>query len=228
MRKRLTGGLCFALVIGSVCRSQPSGGEILKKVDANLSGVQDYTVNLDVTADIERMNVPPMHVKMYFKKPDKFHFDSKGFALLPREGLAFSPQKTLSRYSVEEVNEDTLMQASQFRLLLKPKDDRVRVTKIVLYVDQHEWTPTRIVSSLFGGQTVTATFEYEKQGAFWMPSMLRVEFSTSAPPDTSDQSQEPDVTPMQRPRMPRKGTVTIRYSHYEINTDLGDEIFDKK
>jgi len=33
---------------------------------------------------------------------------------------------------------------------------------------------------------------------------------------------------MARPQMPRKGTITVRYSHYEINTGLSDDIFNKK
>lgn len=228
MLMELMGCVCAAFVMVSPCLAQPSGEEILRRVDAGLSEVQDYTVDLDVTADVERMNVPPMHVRMYYKKPDKFHFDSEGFALLPREGLAFSASKTLSRFSVEEVSEDTLMQASQYKLLLRPKDERVKVTKLLLYVDQKEWKPTRIVSSLFDGHMVTATFEYEKQGDYIMPSTLTVQFSGAASTDTSDQMLDPDTAPIQRPRMPRKGTVTIRYSHYEINTGLSDDIFNKK
>ncbi|MEK9138626.1 MAG: hypothetical protein AAB393_16000, partial [Bacteroidota bacterium] len=68
--------------------AQPSGEEILKKVDVSFSGVQDYSVVLDITADMERMTIPPMQVHMYYKQPDKFHFESENFAILPREGLA--------------------------------------------------------------------------------------------------------------------------------------------
>ncbi len=228
MSLRLIGCVCAALVVGSTCCAQPTGEEILKRVEAELSAVQDYTVDLDVLANIERMNVPPMRVRMYYRKPDKFHFDSEGFALVPREGLAFSPSKMLSRYSVEDVTEDTLMGARQYKLQLQSKGERARVTKVFLYVDAQEWKPTRIVSSLFGGQTVTATFTYEKQETFLLPSTLTVEFSSPVPADTTDQSPEADMAPVQRPRMPRKGTVTIRYSDYKINTGLGDEIFEKK
>jgi len=228
MPARLIPGLCAVLLAAGICSAQPKGDEILKRIDTSYAPVQDYAVDLDVVADLERMNVPPMHVRMYYKKPDKFHFDAEGFALLPREGLAFSPSRLLSRYTVEEVGEDTLFQKSQYTLVLRPRDDRMRASKLTLYVDRQEWKPTRVVSSLPGGQTVTATFLYERSGSYLMPSRLIVEFSTPASTDTTDQSPESDMSPLQRPRMPRKGVVTIRYSHYDINTGLSDDIFNKK
>ena len=47
-----------------------SGEDILKKMEANSAGIQDYTVLLDVAVDLERLKVPSMRVTMYFKKPE--------------------------------------------------------------------------------------------------------------------------------------------------------------
>src|SRR5436309_2851302 len=143
--------------------SQSDGERILKNVEDALRDVMDYTVDLDVTADVERLNVPPMHVRMYYKRPDRFHFESEGFALLPKEGLAFSVSRTLARFSIDEVEEEPSGQGKQFRLLLRPKDDRAKSTKLRLYIDSAQWRPRKIVSSLFDGRTMTATFQYEKQ-----------------------------------------------------------------
>lgn len=202
----------------------PSGEAILKKVEAEFAGVQDYTVALDVTADVERMNVPPMHVQMYYKHPDKFHFESANFALLPREGLAFNVARILSRFSVEEVGEgDNPMCV---RILLRPKNDAARVGKLEITVDTTLWRPTVVKSVLIGGRTMTARFRYERYEGFVMPSMLTVQF-TSPPADSTD---APITMPGAIPRtpLPRNGTVTIRYSDYKINTGLADEVFQKK
>ena len=80
-----------ALIILGGRPADPSGEQILKNVESARAAVKDYTVMLDIVADVERLKVPPMKAKMYFKYPDKVHFDSKGFALLPREGLALNP-----------------------------------------------------------------------------------------------------------------------------------------
>ena len=218
---------CVLLLMCVEGSAQPSGEEILKKVEANFPGVQDYTVDLDVTADIERMNVPPMHVRMYYKQPDKFQFDSEGFALLPRDGVAFNASKLLSRFTVEEVGEESSQGGREFRLLLRARGERAKTTKLQVFVDADDWKPTRVLSSLFDGRSVTAAFKYEKQNGHRMPSLLTVEFS-APPADTMDQMPDPDEVPMPRSHMPRKGTITIKYSGYKINSGLSDDIFDKK
>jgi outer membrane lipoprotein-sorting protein len=215
------------LLAGVEGAAQPSGEEILKKVESNFPGVQDYTVDLDVTADIERMNVPPMHVRMYYKQPDKFQFDSEGFALLPRDGVAFNASKLLSRFSIEEVGEELSQGGKEFKLLLRAKGERAKTTRLQVFIDAEDWKPTRIHSSLFDGRTMTATFKYEKHDGHLMPSLLTVEF-TAPPADTTDQMPESDMAPMPRSQMPRNGTVIVRYSGYRIDTGLSDDIFNKK
>ena len=216
------------LVTGAVVVVQPSGEAILRNVAASFPGVRDYSVTLDITPDIERLNVPPMHVKMYYKQPDKFHFESDNFALLPREGLAFNPERLLTRFSVEEVSGDSVDGKQELKLLLRPREERARATKVLLHVDSSAWKPSRIVTSLFDGRTMTATFRYEERSGHLMLSVLTVQF-TSPTQDTTEQNSTVDeAAPIQRPQMPRRGTVTIRYSDYEINTGLSDDIFNKK
>ncbi len=86
--------MCFSTVV----YGQLTGEEILKKVESQVAGVQDYTVSLGVTVDLERLNVPPMHVTMYYKKPDKVRFASDGFALLPKEGIGIGAGGLVSKY----------------------------------------------------------------------------------------------------------------------------------
>jgi outer membrane lipoprotein-sorting protein len=211
-------------VLGDGVPAQRSGEAILKKVEAQFASVQDYTVTLDVTADVERMNVPPMHVQMYYKHPDKFHFESTQFALLPREGLAFNVARILSRFSVEEVKEGETR--TSVHLVLRPKSEAARVGKLEITIDTTLWKPTFVRSLMIGGRTMTARFQYERYDGFVMPSLLTVEF-TSPPADTTD---TPITMPGAIPRtpLPRNGTVTIRYADYKINIGLSDDVFEKK
>lgn len=206
---------------------QNDGERILKNVENALKEVKDFTVDLDVTANIERMNIPPMHARMFYRQPDKFHYESENFALLPREGLAFSVSRLLSRFSVEEVKEENSGQGKQFRLQLRPKDQRAKTMELQVTIDSARWRPMRIVSSLFDGRTMSATFQYEKYDGFLLPSLLTVHF-TAPPADTTVQRPDLDeVGPMTRSQVPRVGTITIRYSEYKVNTGLSDEVFEK-
>jgi outer membrane lipoprotein-sorting protein len=221
-----------SLVLGAVLvtatgSAQPSGEEILTRVETSLSGVRDYTVSLEVTADVERLKVPPMHVTMYFKQPDKVHFDSEGFALLPREGIAFSVGRLRKRYSVEAVDEEVVDGEKLLRLTLMPRADQSAVRRLFMYVNPSRWTPERLASTLVDGRDMLATLTYQQFEGHWLPSKLVMKMTSSAK-DSTEISPLDQSVPIPRPSIPRSGTITIEYSGYRINTGLPDELFMQK
>jgi hypothetical protein len=205
----------------------PTGEEILAHVDAGLAGIDDYVVSLTVTVNLERLKVPQMQATMYFKKPDKIHFDAESFAMLPREGVAFNVKKLLARYSVERVENQADTSFTGFRITLAPKSERIRMRKIVLSVRPGRWTVERFNSSLPDGRTMTASFSYEEIDGHRLPAELQVVFSSDEH-DSTETAIADQISPGRRPGNPQTGTITIRYSDYKINTGLSDDIFDKK
>ncbi|MEW6509754.1 MAG: hypothetical protein AB1428_02215 [Bacteroidota bacterium] len=216
--------LLSSLSVAAVHPGDPSGEEILRKVESRLNRLRDYTVTLNLTADIERLNIPPMAVKMYYKQPDKVHFDSRGFALLPREGVALNIGRLLARYTVTRVGREAAGDARLYKLTLSAKSDRTRIRSIALYVHPGRWTVEKLVSAQPGDREMSATFRYAEIGGFWLPEELIASFHL-APADTTEPGVM-DQPPPTRPQLaPRNGTITVRYSEYQLNTGLSDEIF---
>lgn len=211
--------MVLALVFLGIAPGQRTGEAVLKRVEGEMARVQDYVVTLDAVVNVERLNVPPMHVQMFYKHPDKFHFASNGFALLPREGLSFNVARVLSQFSVVDVAEST----AHVFLTLRPKRETARSGRLELTIDTVLWRPVVVKSYLVDGRTMTVRFQYDRFDGYIMPSQLVVEFAASGE-DTSDQ---PITMPGALPRvqMPRTGTIDIRYSDYKINIGLSDEIF---
>ena len=218
----------FALSVAAavaVARAGDASGEaVLRSVDARLAAVHDYTVTLDVVADVERLNVPPMHATMYFKQPDKVHIDAEGFALLPREGLQPEVGKLLSRYNVTETASDTLRGVPVRRVTLQAKSDRGFPRSLSVYVDPQRWTTERIVTRGSADRVATISFSYVQVEGVWLPGEMTAAFSL-APADSAE--GDLPAAPMRPQQMPRKGTVTVRFSDYRLNTGLRDEIFTK-
>lgn len=203
--------------------------EVLSRLGAVTENIRDYTVTLDVTVDLDRLKVPAMKITMYFRQPDKVRFDSQDrFAMLPREGMTLNPRRLRENFHVGSGVPDTLGGKSVYRVVLKPKKDKTGLQELYLYIDSTRWTPERLVSPLFDGRTMSLSYAYAKVNGFWLPSENVVTFSSTVTDTTEQDAPAQSNLPVRAPRMPRNGTVTIRYSDYKVNTGLGDEVFEKK
>ena len=69
-----------------------SAEAVLSHVREPFESIHDYTVKIYAEISMPGMDIPPMDVKVYFKKPDRIHLESDGFAILPREGLFLNPE----------------------------------------------------------------------------------------------------------------------------------------
>lgn len=215
---------CAASVPGD-----PSGADILKHVEAQVAGVKDYTVTLDVVADIEHLKVPPMHATLYYKQPDKVHVASKGFAMIPRESMGMQFSKLSERYVVDSVAADRKASPVIYRVVMRPRDERSVVRKVWMFVHGERWTPERIEIPQSGGNTMRATFTYEHVQSVWLPTTLTVTFTVTASDTTGAVPANPfgsgPATRMPQRGPGRSGTITVKYSDYKVNTGLGDEVF---
>ena len=83
-------------IAGGLFAQETNPQKILDKVKEKFSVVKDYQVDLKIKLDVSFLKMPESKAKVYFKQPDKFKFDSEGFAMLPKEGLNYNPAKFLS------------------------------------------------------------------------------------------------------------------------------------
>lgn len=221
------------LYFGQVTESQklPSGTEVLQKLEEGVEGVQDYEVNLEADVHMERVRIPRAKATMYFKSPDKIHFDSPSIAMMPREGVAFNSVAVLEQYTAQMIGEDTLQGTKVFKLQLAAKATTARLRQLFIWVNPQHWTISRLQTVPYEGRILTVDFSYGlQQDKYWMPVSLTARFglldevgarklevdSTTSPQTPLDQIQ---------PRAPRSGSITITYFDYKINIGLSDDIF---
>ena len=216
----------LTLVIFSVLHSQPKEAvDILQKVKANFDAVNDYTATLTAKVDMERLHIPEMKIKIYFKQPNKIHVESKNFAMLPREGFALNPSDLLEKFDATLVNTEVRNGAKYYRLRLVSKPEKNRPPReSFIWVDGTRWVVTQLEATPMEGRTITVFFEYMVvDGKYTLPASMKTSFDFSASTDTLTQQMYSG-----RNSIPRKGSVEISYSNYEVNTGLSDEIFEKK
>jgi outer membrane lipoprotein-sorting protein len=209
------------------------GSVILQNVARNDEGVQDFVVTIEANVDMERLRVPKMRATLYFKKPDKVHFDAPGFAMLPREGVVLNVGVLRTRYDAMIVGEESIEGRALLKLRLTGKEEAVRPKQLFVWVDQTHWTIARMESVPYQGRVLKLEFTYETQGSgYVLPKTLKASFegitrdSTQRPLDV-DASNAPQIGDL-APRAPRSGTITVNYLEYKVNVGLADDIFEKK
>jgi outer membrane lipoprotein-sorting protein len=206
-----------------------SADEVLKNVERTFDGIENFVVTVEGEINMERIRVPRTTTTMYFKKPDKVHFDSESFAMIPRDGITLNPATLRQRYKAVASFDDTLGGKKVAKLQLLAKDLKARLRDLLIWVDTTNWTIAKAEASPYEGRTITFEFSYSLEAQrFWMPSRMKVSFGFFLPEIAAPKAGTPDMTkPIveEMQRAPRIGWITLSYVNYRINTNLSDEIF---
>lgn len=201
--------------------------EILAKAEYNVQGLEDYVVDLEADVNMERIRMPKMQATMYFKSPDKVHFESPNFAILPREGFGLPVSVLVRRYEPLYKGEEEYKNARTAKLQLIAKDPSLRLQQLYVWIDLSNYTIVKTETVPYQGRSVRLEFEYGLQVAkYWLPVKLRAEFENVGADTiggTFDMPVRPELQEFRRP--PRKGSIGITYTNYRINTGLSEEFF---
>ncbi|MEE4311313.1 MAG: hypothetical protein V2J62_05540 [candidate division KSB1 bacterium] len=191
---------------------------------SSFSDIEDYIVDIRAELDMENVQIPPMEVKVWFRKPNKIHMESDGFAMLPREGLIIDPGHfNEENFYITITGMDTIDSRPAYALDLVPKKEEIRVKKIAMWVSAEPWLIVKIRAAVWQGHASEIFFQYSTvDDKYHLPASARAEISMppmgGVSPDMSG-SKEESV------KEDKKGTLTIEFRNYRINTGFSDDIF---
>lgn len=220
--------ILFLVVFNLIGFAQPSGREILNRVEDHFNEIKDYITDAIVTIDMERLKIPQKKITIYFKQPDKFHLDADGFAMIPREGFGFNPAQFHSeRYDAILIGTDSVNGNKTYKLQLAAKESDTRLRQLFLWVDSNDWVIKKLESVPFERRLVTVTFDYGwVENKYFLPSNIVVEMKSPSS-EKEDNAEIRSGESMQR-RLPRSGNITITFTKYLVNQNLPDTLFEKK
>ena len=190
--------------------------QIIDAIRIKYDEIKDYTATIEAAVDMERIKVPKMDVKIYFKQPDKFHIESKNFAMIPREGVAINPAELLNKFNPKLLGIEQLNSRPVYKIQLTPKSEQKLISlESYVYIDQENLYIAKLESTPSEGRTIVINFSHSLiQNKYYLPSKIFVKFESAE----TNSSQ----------RLPRSGSVTISYKNYLLNTGLSDSLFTKK
>jgi hypothetical protein len=202
--------------------------KILDEVIKNFNKVEDYTVNVKVKVDVPFIKAPDTDAVIYFKQPDKVHFASENFALVPKEGLDFSPMGLLKNsYTAIYIDEEEINGKEHSVIKIIPLEDRGDVILSTLWIDTQKDVVTKVESSTKTSGKFIMELSYDNNLKYPLPSSMVFSFKFANMPGRRGQQHTADDT---EPKKEEEisGKVYITYTDYKVNTGLPDSIFEEK
>ena len=219
MRIKITIILFFFSVLGF---SQSNNADVLlNNIKTKLNKVNDYSANVEVAVKMDFLKMPKSNAEIFFKKPDKFKFHSTGFAILPKAGFDFNPQKILDNDLTVKIIGDTLLDETKLKIIkITPKIDSLKFTSAILLIEEVHLLIYQITISADKGVTIVTNFKYGQQSKFALPSELSVSFDLS-------NIEKNEAPKKRRSKIPEnfKGEISIKYYNYKVNLGIDDSIF---
>lgn len=225
--------ISILLLFNSIFAQSKNPEEIIDQVINNFNRVKDYQVDVSIKIDIEFLKVPESKAKIYFKQPNKVHLESEGFALLPKDGLDFSPSYLAKKDYTAIYENDVILDGVNTSIVkIIPTGDQGNVILTSLWIDQKSKTIEKVESTTKTNGTFSINFTYDDKFDYPLPSKVIFIFNIDqmnipkAFGDDQDTNQPKKKS--RRTNSITKGQVIITYSNYQINKGIPDSIFEKK
>lgn len=226
MKKIIT--LVFLLIV-SIGAQTKDPYAILNNVKKASERVKDYQADVKIKLDIPFIKAPDSDAKIYYKAPDKMHIESKTFALLPKEGMDFSPTAFLKgNYTAIYVKEDIIDGAKACIVKIIPGDEKSNVILSTLWIDRQTNTIRRVETTAKVNGTFVIELKYDGKNGYNLPSNLIFAFNADRMRMPKSFSGNNSETTKTKESGSRQGKVYIKYNNYIINKGIPDKIFEKK
>ena len=229
--KLLIALLFISIQIGFSQSKNPD--EIINGVITNFNKVNDYQVDVNIKVDVEFIKVPETKAKIYFKQPDKVHLKAEGFAMLPKNGMEFSPSSLIKKDYTAIYEQDVDLNGYKTSIVkVIPLGDQGEVILSTLWIDQKKQVIRKVESTTKTNGTFTIDFTFDDKIKYPLPSKIIFSFNMDKMnlPSTitgETNNENPDKK-NKNIGSTTKGQVIVNYSNYVVNKGVPDSIFEEK
>jgi outer membrane lipoprotein-sorting protein len=204
--------------------------EIVNSVISKFNQVKDYEVDIEIKVDVEFLKVPDSKAKLYFKQPDKVKLKSEGFALLPKDGIDFSPSSIIKgNYTAIFERTETLDRYQTSVVKIVPLNQTTNIILSTIWIDNKNFIIRKVESTTKTQGTYTIELFYDDKFNYPLPIQMIFSFNL-------DKMNLPQTFTNTTPKSNRKkfrdgpviGKVFVNYSNYLVNKNLSDKIFEEE
>jgi len=209
----------FALLLPVLSFGQTSE-DVITKLQAKFKKVKEYTVKAQIDTRLPFIKMLPVSAQILYKQPDVFKVESKGIAIIPRQGfdqigklINNSGAFTLVPQGVAEI-QGVLTQV----ITLIPNQDTGEVLVGKLWIDPIKIVVLKSQLTTRSNGTVSADFVYGTQVANALPDKITFSIDTKKfkIPKAMTGDMNSASSPKPNTSSDTKGSITIYLSNYIV------------
>ena len=201
--------------------------EKLNQVIEKLNSVRDYSASAEITADIPMIKILPSKATIYFKQKDKFKVESKGIALLPKQGVtelnAFLADD--SKYMAIEGETEPISGVESRLITVIPNGDNEDIILAKIWIDEKRNVLSKTQMTTRSNGTVTVYYSYGDQAKYGLSNKMIFKIDVKEFKIPKSMSSDIHRTDETKKDKRKNGTITITLSNYKVNTGISDSIF---
>jgi outer membrane lipoprotein-sorting protein len=219
--------------------TKPNPRQVFTELLKPYRALNDYTVKIHAKVDMPLIRIPDFSATLYFKKPDRFHIETRSFAPIPRDSGLFNPyqfdpdKNSIAYQRTERLNGTT---ADVYKV--EPLAPKALARHYILWIGGQPGRILQVESLSVKGTKGLVKLSYlsvEQGPEKWLlPEKVHVHltfpegmqqgdpvsFMTKDNPLSSGMRRLDDVS--------GEGDIAISYSEWQINTGLDDRLFQKE
>lgn len=211
---------------------QIEAAEIIRNLRTSFNRIEDYQVELEVSLDIPVLRMPRKKMTFYFKQPDRTKLEAVGFAMVPRRGLALSPDSLFEQLQDLSIVGDTVVSGRSCYILQGLEEGPAnQVLLVKIAVDQELWLVRRITAYMGEYEALRMETEYvEVAPEIHLPQETHLSFQINerfvGGQSQNPQSNDPDIQGFTLNGLEEMtGEASIVFSNYRVNMGISDEFF---
>lgn len=214
------------LFIGQAFYAQ-NAAQLVKAIRLKLEKVNDYSVDIHIKAQVPMIKIDEVDAKMYFKKPNRIKVESKGIAILPKQGMAelnyfLSDEKA---YTCAMNGNKMLNNVNTAVVSVIPLGDQSDIILVKLWIDPKKELIMKSQVTTKSNGTLDVSYYYGDQAKYGLPYKMvftidvkNFKLPKSVAADLHQNKKSPSNTS-------QKGTIIISMRNYIVNKGVGSSHF---
>lgn len=237
MKKLLLTLCCLVALVPAVSAGSLTPAELYQSLRSRVFAVKDYKADVVMNIRVSFMKIPQLRGTLYFKSPDKLKLVRKGgLSILPHRTANMSLAGLLptGQVTVIDAGQDDIEGKSMRVLKVVPESDAGDIVLTKLWVDEDRMLILRSETTTRDNGTFLMNLRFGKFVSYALPDDIQLQMDVKdykmpkgVTMDYEGSAIPEKVTPEKKGRR-KKGTISIHYNSYEVNTGLDDAFFREK